>query len=63
MSWEQSRQKRTIATSRGDDNRDECQERDNGKNAESTLTVEPEEQAMYAWRYRYAPTQRKIVSP
>jgi hypothetical protein len=45
MSWEQSRRQRTIATSRGDDNRDECQKRDNGKNAEITQTDEPEKQA------------------
>src|SRR5262245_37768454 len=45
MSWEQSRQKRTIATSRGDDNRDEPKKRDNGNNAESTRTEGPEKKA------------------
>jgi hypothetical protein len=54
--------KRTIATSRSDNNRDESHKRDNGKNAEITLTNEPGKQATYAWRYRYAATQRKTVS-
>ena len=54
--------KRTIATSRSDDNRDESRNRDNEKNARFTATNEPEEHATYAQRYRYAATRRKTVS-
>src|SRR6516162_3958246 len=44
MCWEQSRRKRTIATSRSDDNRDEARNRDNEKAGLRTAN-EPEELA------------------
>src|SRR5262245_39343433 len=42
MCWEQSRQKRTIATSRSDDNRDESRTSDNDRNAGFIATNKPE---------------------
>src|SRR6516165_3019473 len=42
MCWEQSRRKRTIATSRSDDNRDEARNRGNEKAGPRTAN-EPEE--------------------
>src|SRR5262249_48512706 len=43
MGGEQSRQKRTIAASRSDDNRDEPRNRDNEKKARFSAANEPEE--------------------
>jgi hypothetical protein len=43
MSWEQSRQTRTIAASRSDDNRDESRNRDNEQNAGFRATNAAEE--------------------
>ena len=48
MSWEQSRQTRTIATSRSDDNRDEARRNDSGKDARFIVTDEHEERGTYA---------------
>jgi hypothetical protein len=62
MCWEQSRRKRTIATSRSDDNRDESRNSDSGKNAGFTATNELEEDVTYARRYPYGATQKKTVS-
>jgi hypothetical protein len=62
MCWEQSRLKRTIATSRSDDNRDEARNRDNGKSADCTATIKPEKDVKLARRYRYGADRRKTVS-
>ena len=62
MSWEQSRQQRTIATSRSDDNRDEARRRDNDKNAGFIATNKPENDVNLAQRYRYGADRRKTAS-
>ena len=62
MCWEQSRRKRTIATSRSDDNRDEAGQPDDGKSAGITAPNEHEERGTYAWRWRYVATRRETAS-
>jgi hypothetical protein len=51
-----------MATSRGDDNRDESQNSDSGKNARFTATDKPEDDATLARRFRYGANRRKTVS-
>jgi hypothetical protein len=62
MCWEQSRLKRTIATSRRDDSRDESQKSDNLYYPGFTATKTTKTGDYYAKRYRYAGTQRETVS-
>jgi hypothetical protein len=62
MCWEQSPLKRTIATSRSDDNRGESGNETARKSAGFAATKEPEEYATFVQRYRYGATRRKTVS-